>query len=225
MALVPIEQLLYGMRQVETGGQKSPYTTVNSIGAHGAYQVMRANIGPWTKEILGRAYTPAEFLASPAAQDQVARVRLERDMKKYNSWESAAAVWFSGQPNPNSSRSDGGNTVRQYVDKVRAAMAKWSGGGAGAGPLVPLPLDDSPTGIGKGLDTIVGGGITDILGVMGGALSGMIAPFKAIGTLAEWAMKLALPSTWVRITCGIAGVILLLVGLVVLGREAKGSTA
>lgn len=213
MALVPIDQLLFGMRQVESGGQKSPYTVVNSIGAHGAYQVMRANIGPWTKEALGRAYTPAEFLASPAAQDRVAAFRLERDMKKYSSWESAASIWFSGQPNPNSTASDGGNTVRQYVDKVAKAMQGWK-----AGATVPT----TTTG---GLGDVVSGGITDILGTIGGAINGMVQPFTSLGAVAEFLMKLALPSTWVRIACGIGGVVFILIGLVVLGREAKGSNA
>jgi hypothetical protein len=35
-------------------------------------------------------------------------------------------MWFSGQPNPNSGASDGGNTVSQYVSKVLAA----AGGGS-----------------------------------------------------------------------------------------------
>lgn len=222
MATVPIEQLLYGLRQVETGGQKDPYRTVNSIGAHGAYQVMRANIGPWTKEALGRAYTPAEFLASPQAQDKVAAFRLERDMRKYGSWESAASVWFSGQPDPNKKLSDGGNTVPQYIQKVRDAMAKWK-----PGATVPISTGGTvtPVGVVGDLGSLVGGGFTDILKYMGAAVQGMVGPVTAVGAFAEFLLKLALPSTWVRIVCGAGGIAFILAGLVLLGREAKGSAA
>lgn len=209
MAIVPIEQLLYGIRDVESGGIKDRYRVVNSIGAHGAYQVMRANIAPWTKEALGRAYTPTEFLNSPQAQDDVARFRLARDMKKYGSWEAAASVWFSGQPNPNSGASDGGNTVRQYVAKVRAAMA---GGGTVTGA--------TPAGI----TDVLTGGLVDILRGMAGGITDMAGSFASVGSVATMLMALALPSTWVRIVCGLLGAILLFLGLLVLGREAVKGT-
>jgi hypothetical protein len=121
MALT-LDQLLYGIRQVESGGN---YSVVNSIGAVGAYQVMKANIPSWTKRALGYSMTWQQFRASRSAQDTVARVILGGYFKKYGA-AGAASMWFSGQPNPNSSASDGGNTVRQYVNKVLAA----SGGGS-----------------------------------------------------------------------------------------------
>lgn len=210
---VPVEQLAYGVREVESGGVKGDrYKVVNSIGAHGAYQVMRANIAPWTKELFGRAYTPQEFLNSPGAQDKLAQFRLGRDQKKYNSWESAAAVWFSGQPNPNSTSSDGGNTVRQYVDKVREAMA--------GGKSLPAAGTTTP-------GTAEQTGLTDsLLGVLGGVtapLAQVGTSLLSVGKFAEFLLKLALPSTWVRIVCGLLGGAFLVFGLVVLGREAKGT--
>jgi hypothetical protein len=46
----------------------------------------------------------------------------------------------------------------------------------------------------------------------------------SVGQFAEFLLKLALPSTWVRIACAIGGTAFLLGGLVVLGLEAtKGS--
>lgn len=120
--MTTIDQLLYGVRQVESGGN---YSVVNSIGAVGAYQVMKANIPSWTKRALGYSMTWQQFRASRAAQDAVARSILGGYLKKYGA-AGAASMWFSGQPNPNSSRSDGGNTVRQYVNKVLSA----SGGGS-----------------------------------------------------------------------------------------------
>jgi hypothetical protein len=119
---ITLDQLLYGIRQIESGGN---YSVVNSIGAVGAYQVMKANIPSWTKRALGYSMTWQQFRDSRAAQDTVARVILGGYFKKYGA-AGAASMWFSGQPNPNSSASDGGNTVRQYVNKVLAA----SGGGS-----------------------------------------------------------------------------------------------
>lgn len=126
---VSLAQLLAGVRQVESGGN---YSVVNSIGAVGAYQVMKANIPSWTRKALGYSMTWQQFRDSRAAQDKVAQVILGGYYKKYGA-AGAASMWFSGQPNPNSSRSDGGNTVSQYVAKVLAAAGGSSGVSAGSG--------------------------------------------------------------------------------------------
>lgn len=215
---VPIEQLLYGIRSVESGGTKNPYSVVNSIGATGAYQVMKQYIAEWTKEALGRAYTQDQFIKDPAAQDKVAAFRLGRDMKKYSSWESAAAVWFSGQPNPNSTASDGGSTVRQYVKDVGDAMKGWK-------PGATVPTGGGGTATQAGLGDVLTGGLTGAIESIGSSISGMVQPFLSLGGVAQMLMALALPTTWVRIACGVGGIVFLLVGLVVLGREVKGSTA
>jgi hypothetical protein len=224
---VPVGQLAYGVREVESGGVKGDrYKAVNSIGATGAYQVMRQYIGPWTKEAFGRAYTEREFVSSPSIQDRLAQYRLGRDQKKYGSWEAAAAVWFSGQPDPNSRASDGGNNVRQYVDKVGRAMA---GGKTVGGPAIDQGLTDSLT------DTLTDGTKGALKGdpsgsLLDAALGGITRPFAdvaagmlSIGKFAEFLLRLALPSTWVRIVCGLLGIALLTFGLVVLGLEAKGT--
>jgi hypothetical protein len=120
---ITLDQLLYGIRMVETSGRADGYSTVNSIGAVGAYQVLKSNIPSWTREALGKSLTWQQFRDSPSAQDAVARYKLGGYLKKYGA-AGAAAVWFSGSPNVNSSASDGGNTVRQYVAKV----LKWATG-------------------------------------------------------------------------------------------------
>ncbi|MEU3522331.1 transglycosylase SLT domain-containing protein [Streptomyces sp. NPDC038707] len=130
--MTTLDQLLYGIRQIESGGN---YSVVNGVGAVGAYQVMKANIPSWTKRALGYSMTWQQFRNSRAAQDTVARVILGGYYKKYGA-AGAASMWFSGQPNPNSRASDGGNTVRQYVNKVLAA----SGGGSVGGGGVPAPV-------------------------------------------------------------------------------------
>lgn len=219
---VPVGQLAYGVREVESGGVKGDrYKVVNSIGATGAYQVMRQYIGPWTKEAFGRAYTEKEFLNSPGIQDKLAQHRLGRDQKKYGSWESAAAVWFSGQPNPNSTSSDGGNTVREYVDKVGRAMA-------GGKSILPDGLTDSLTdtltdGTKGALEGDPSSGILGALGSITKPFADVARALLSVGQVAEFLLRLALPSTWVRVVCGLLGIALLMFGLVVLGLEAKGT--
>lgn len=127
--MTTLAQLIAGIRQVESGGR---YSVVNGIGAVGAYQVMKANIPSWTRQALGYSMSWQQFRDSPAAQDKVARYKLGAYYAKYGA-EGAASMWFSGQPNPNSGRSDGGNTVRQYVNKVIAASGRSSGGSSGSG--------------------------------------------------------------------------------------------
>lgn len=214
--MITLDQLVYGVKQVETGHIKSEaakYTVVNPIGAHGAYQVMRQYIAPWTKEALGRAYTPAQFLASPAAQDRVARYRLGRDMKKHGP-EGAAAIWFSGSPNPNSTKSDGHFTVRQYVDKMLEWAGKYKGGSGGGEGGTLTPIVDI-TGLGSGLVGVFKA-IADSMAEVGRSLA-------SVGGVATMLMSLALPQTWIRIACAIGGIVFLLLGLFLLGREAKGT--
>lgn len=138
---ISLAQLLAGIKQIESGGR---YSIVNSIGAVGAYQVMKGHVPDWTRQALGHAMTWQQFRDSPSAQDQVAAYILGGYYKKYGA-EGAAAMWFSGQPNPNSGASDGGNTVRQYVDKVMAAAGGAPSGGSsdgGGGGVTPKLSQD-----------------------------------------------------------------------------------
>lgn len=146
---ISLDQLIYGVRMVETSGRADGYKIVNSIGAVGAYQVMKANIPSWTKEALGKSLTWQQFRDSPSSQDAVARHFLGKYYKKYGP-EGAASMWFSGQPNPNSTASDGGNTVRQYVDKMLKAAKGYTGGSGGSGGAAggsPMPT------LGRGIYT------------------------------------------------------------------------
>lgn len=140
---ITLAQLLAGIKQVESGGR---YSVVNSIGAVGAYQVMKGNIPSWTRQALGYSLTWQQFRDSPSAQDKVAAYILGGYLKKYGA-AGAASMWFSGQPNPNSSASDGGNTVAQYVTKVLAAASGGSqnaqSSSGGSTPVAPkLSMDE-----------------------------------------------------------------------------------
>jgi hypothetical protein len=74
------------------------YDAVNrSSGALGKYQIMPANIPGWSKQILGHAITPTQFLHSAALQDQIARGKMLQYWTKYGA-RGAAAAWYSGNP-------------------------------------------------------------------------------------------------------------------------------
>lgn len=93
--------------------------------AYGRYQVMGKNIPSWTKEILGREYTPEEFLKDTNAQDLVAAHRMNQSFEKYGTWEDAASVWFSGRPLAKAGEaSDGYMTTPAYVRKFSREMKK-----------------------------------------------------------------------------------------------------
>lgn len=119
--------------QIESSGNYQAKGKVMEKGMYkgqyavGRYQVMQGNIGPWTKEVTGRAYTEAEFLANKdGIQDRVAEYKLAKSYKKYGSWEDAASVWFSGQPVKKAgNRSDGLTTVPNYVKKFQNAFSKY----------------------------------------------------------------------------------------------------
>lgn len=99
--------------------------------AYGKYQVMDFNIGPWTQKYYGRRLTPAQFLASPEAQEAVARGELSRLFKAYGA-RGAASAWYSGNPNLHmSTRPQGaaGPSIKSYVDSVLNHAKKFEGGG------------------------------------------------------------------------------------------------
>lgn len=104
----------------ESGGD---YNVVNSIGARGKYQVMTANVGTWSQQVLGRRITPAEFSASPDLQERIVRGIFGGYVSKYG-LRGALAAWYSGKPGRESDYSSvrGGPSVGAYVDQVIARM-------------------------------------------------------------------------------------------------------
>lgn len=91
--------------------------------ALGKYQVMEANVGPWTEKHLGRAMTPEEFLASPEAQDAVFNGEFGSYVEKFGP-EGAAQAWFAGPGGVGKmDRKDSlGTSVASYTDKFRNAL-------------------------------------------------------------------------------------------------------
>jgi|GEM_PF-6012685 len=136
-----LDAFLYAERKQESGGN---YSAVNaSSGALGAYQVMPANVASWTQRALGHSLTPQQFLASKSAQDAVAKTILGGYYAKYGP-AGAAAMWYSGQPDPN--KSYGNPPVSSYVASVLAIMgtsAAASAGGALGGSSSSSGSSDS----------------------------------------------------------------------------------
>jgi hypothetical protein len=113
---------------IESGGNYKALGPVTDKGdrAYGKYQVMGANIPSWTKQALGQPMTPAEFLASPEAQEKVFEDQFARNTVKYGSAQDAASVWFSGKPLAKAGqRADIlGTTVPSYVNKFNAVYGR-----------------------------------------------------------------------------------------------------
>ena len=128
--------------------------------AYGKYQVMGANIPAWTKEAIGKSMTAKEFLADPNAQEAVFKHKFGGYIQQYGP-QGAAAMWFSGKPDVNSTASDGSNTVGQYVNKFNTQLG--SGNTQFGLPVVPAAAkiyrpDFSPGTEGAAAPGAFGGG-------------------------------------------------------------------
>lgn len=113
---------------IESGSPQGNYRAVgpptrNGARAYGRYQVMDFNIPNWTREVLGRAYTPQEFLADDRAQDAVFDAKFGQYVRRYGNPEDAAAAWFGGPGNVNNpSASDGNIDVAEYRRRFTAGL-------------------------------------------------------------------------------------------------------
>ena len=91
--------------------------------ALGRYQVMEANIGPWSEKYLGKRITPEEFLQNPQYQDALFNGEFGSYVDKYGP-EGAAQAWFGGEGGVGKvNRKDSlGTTIGAYTDKFRSAL-------------------------------------------------------------------------------------------------------
>lgn len=117
---------------IESGGNYgSVGPTSGSMGrALGKYQVMEANVGPWSQEAIGRAVSPEEFLKSPEIQDAVFNKKFGGYVQQYGP-AGAAQAWFAGPGGVGKmDRKDSlGTSVAAYTDKFNNAL--------GANPPAP----------------------------------------------------------------------------------------
>lgn len=137
-AIAPFAGAIAG---IETPGEKDPYRAMGPVvqsgdRAYGKYQVMGSNVGPWTKEILGREMTPEEFLNDPQAQEKVFAGKFGEYLEKTGSPQDAASMWFTGTTadkgkNRQARDAEGnplGITGSQYVEKFSAGLTDGAGG-------------------------------------------------------------------------------------------------
>ena len=116
--------------RTESGGNYGAIGPVTKSGdrAYGKYQVMGANIPQWTEQVLGQPMTPAQFRASPQAQEAVAAAKLGAALEKYGP-AGAAREWFTGSPVGKGSDVNG-----MTADRYAALATSGMGGGEGGQP-------------------------------------------------------------------------------------------
>jgi hypothetical protein len=175
-----VDRLKAGIAQSETGGQRDPYGSVTSTGTghkvYGKYQVYDDNIPIWTKQATGQAMTPAQYLASPEAQEAVASHKLGEYANKYG-YAGAARAWLAGEGgmnNPNA-RDKFGSDPYGYSAKVMAR----AGLGDDAGGTQALAFDGAPAPQrGIGIATTDAGGIPGVTPIKAADLAEKTKPNK-----------------------------------------------
>jgi hypothetical protein len=83
--------------KIESGGRYDAVgPTHPKMGrALGKYQVMEANVGPWSRQVLGREVSADEFLRTPELQDAIFDGIFNGYVEKFGP-EGAAQAWFGG---------------------------------------------------------------------------------------------------------------------------------
>ena len=97
-----VDNLFNAIATQESSGD--PSAVNKDSGATGLLQVMPDNIGPWTKEVLGKEMTKEEFLADSEAQALVGRTKLRQYYNEYilrgetpdMAIRKTAAAWYAG---------------------------------------------------------------------------------------------------------------------------------
>lgn len=147
-----IDKYLSALAKGESGGHKDPYVVIGPKSRkgdqpYGKYQVMGANVPSWSEEAgLGRL-TPQEFLASPEAQEAVARHKFTEYLNKSGSPEKAAAMWFGGPGYAShmGARDVLGTSIPQYMSRFSANA------GRPGDTVVAKDRGDEDTGVDTGL--------------------------------------------------------------------------
>jgi cell wall-associated NlpC family hydrolase len=120
---ISFESFFAAIAGQESGGD---YGAVNSrTGASGKYQIMPANIGPWSRQYLGKSVSVDQFRSSPALQEQLARAVLYDYYGKYGA-RGAASAWYSGSPKGQSNYTrfqPNEPSIGEYVDQVLGRAA------------------------------------------------------------------------------------------------------
>lgn len=120
----PYRDAIAGIESAGSGDYTAIGPTHPKMGrAVGRYQVMEANIGPWSKAALGREVSTDEFLNNPQIQDAVFDHVFGGYVDQYGP-EGAAQAWFAGPGGVGKTdRKDVlGTTVGDYGQKFMGAL-------------------------------------------------------------------------------------------------------
>jgi hypothetical protein len=145
--LIPQQDYGRAISSIESGGNYKAIGPATRTGdrALGKYQVMSANVGPWSEEVLGRRITPQEFISNPEIQDKIFQGKFGQYTEKYGP-EGAAKAWFAGEKGMNNPNAKDvlGTTVASYGAKFNKAMGQKPSTdiSARAKPPVDLSFDD-----------------------------------------------------------------------------------
>lgn len=92
----PFRDAIASIESAGSGNYSAVGPTNPRLGrALGRYQIMEANIGPWSREVLGREVTPEEFMANPQLQDAIFDGKFGQYVQQFGP-EGAAQAWFAG---------------------------------------------------------------------------------------------------------------------------------
>jgi hypothetical protein len=146
-----LAQFMSSIAAVESGGEDSPYTAygtdqANKYGvARGKYQIMSKIWPEWAAQA---GYGDADW-RDPYAQEAVTAFKMNQYWNEFQDWDMVAVAWFSGftgakdvadNPSLMDSKSDGFNSIREYVNKVRTAGGKATPPSSGAQTGAQQPL-------------------------------------------------------------------------------------
>ncbi|WP_234825953.1 hypothetical protein [Sinorhizobium meliloti] len=129
--------------------------------ALGRYQIMEANIGPWSREVLGREVTPDEFIANPQLQDAIFDGKFNSYVQKFGP-EGAAQAWFAGPGGVGkTNRKDSlGTDVGTYGRKFMSAL----------GPQAQQPTEVASLDPAAGMPSQTATGAVNAMAAGGGAV-------------------------------------------------------
>lgn len=142
----PYRDAIASIESDGSGGYAAIGPTNPTLGrAMGRYQVMEANIGPWSKEVLGREVSPQEFMENPQLQDAIFDGKFGGYVDQYGP-EGAAQAWFAGPGGVGKTdRQDVlGTSVGDYTQKFSSALGGAPQGQPMAGPqgaAASVPID------------------------------------------------------------------------------------
>ncbi|WP_234840331.1 hypothetical protein [Sinorhizobium meliloti] len=129
--------------------------------ALGRYQIMEANIGPWSREVLGREVNPDEFMANPQLQDAIFDGKFNSYVQKFGP-EGAAQAWFAGPRGVGkTNRKDSlGTDVGTYGRKFMSAL----------GPQAQQPTEVASLDPAAGMPPQTATGAVNAMAAGGGAV-------------------------------------------------------